>query len=128
LDRTLLHFPCFSSCPNLTRCLNTSATLTPLSTYIQHTSRPSAQVAIVDDSGAPLPPDSTAVGEVVCRGPTLFGGYSGAAAAANTGSGGSDGADSTWLQPGGWFRTGDLAAWRGGGYLSVVDRKKDMVR
>ena len=30
--------------------------------------------------------------------------------------------------PGGWFRTGDLATVNEWGYISVVDRKKDMVR
>ena len=30
--------------------------------------------------------------------------------------------------PGGWFRTGDLATVAASGYISVVDRKKDMVR
>jgi long-subunit acyl-CoA synthetase (AMP-forming) len=29
--------------------------------------------------------------------------------------------------PGGWFRTGDLATVNEWGYISVVDRKKDMV-
>jgi len=81
------------------------------------------QVRIVDDSGVDLPPGSTAAGEVVCRGPTLFGGYCGAAAAAA----GDEGGAAAWLQPGGWFRTGDLAVRNGGGYITVVDRKKDMV-
>lgn len=31
------------------------------------------------------------------------------------------------FMPGGWFRTGDLATIGSSGYMSVVDRKKDMV-
>ena len=79
------------------------------------------EVRVVDDAGADVAPGSGAAGEVVVRGPTLFGGYTGAAAA------GAD-AGGSWLQPGGWFRTGDVALDRGDGYMAVVDRKKDMVR
>lgn len=56
------------------------------------------------------------VGEVWCRGATVFNGYlrlpdASAEAFAD-----------------GWFRTGDLATLHANGYISVVDRKKDMVR
>jgi malonyl-CoA/methylmalonyl-CoA synthetase len=50
----------------------------------------------------------TAVGEVHIRGPTVFNGYLGRPAAS-----------ATAFLPGGWFATGDLAAWRGVGYLEV---------
>ena len=30
--------------------------------------------------------------------------------------------------PGGWFRTGDLASLGARGYLTIVDRRTDMVR
>jgi acyl-CoA synthetase (AMP-forming)/AMP-acid ligase II len=56
------------------------------------------------------------VGEVVCRGPTVFTGYEGAPEAT-----------AEAFAPGGWFRTGDLAQRLEGGALVVVDRKKDMV-
>lgn len=56
------------------------------------------------------------VGEVVCRGPTVFTGYEGA-----------PGATAEAFAAGGWFRTGDLAQRLEGGALVVVDRKKDMV-
>jgi acyl-CoA synthetase (AMP-forming)/AMP-acid ligase II len=89
-------------------------------------------VRIVDDDGADVPPGSGAAGEVVVRGPTVFGGYCGvavdAAAPAAPGSAGGPGpSGDAWLQPGGWFRTGDVALDHGNGYMTVVDRKKDMV-
>jgi acyl carrier protein len=71
---------------------------------------------VADETGAAVAADSTAVGEVLIRGPTTFQGY--------------------WQNPqastdafnaAGWFRTGDLATQRPDGFLCVVDRKKDMI-
>jgi long-chain acyl-CoA synthetase len=84
-------------------------------------------VRIVDDAGADVPPGSGAAGEVVVRGPTLFPGYQPRAAASDGADAAVQGGDA-WLEPGGWFRTGDLAIDQGDGYMLVVDRKKDMVR
>jgi hypothetical protein len=92
-------------------------------------------VRVVDDSGADVVPGSGVAGEVVVRGPTVFGGYIGSVAAATAGPGAASGAAAPpggaagdgWLQPGGWFRTGDVALDHGNGYMTVVDRKKDMV-
>lgn len=66
--------------------------------------------------GIPLKPGSHQVGEVQCRGPTVFQGY--------------------WQLPqasqeafteDGWFCTGDLATINTAGYITVVDRIKDMI-
>jgi fatty-acyl-CoA synthase len=69
---------------------------------------------VVDDDGRPLPPGS--IGEIVHRSPQLMTGY--------------------WDEPektaeafrGGWFHSGDLGVFDDDGYLTVVDRKKDMIK
>ncbi|GAX72979.1 hypothetical protein CEUSTIGMA_g431.t1, partial [Chlamydomonas eustigma] len=61
-------------------------------------------------------PGSGAVGEVWCRGPTVFQGYWK-----------DEKATQESFMPGGWFRTGDLATVDVHGYMTVVDRKKDMI-
>lgn len=53
-------------------------------------------------------------GELVIRGPRLFAGY----------RGGEPGAG---LEPGGWYATGDIAILDEAGFLTIVDRAKDMV-
>ena len=68
---------------------------------------------IWDEDGASLPPGEK--GEVVLRGPKVFAGY--------------------WRDPdatakafaGGWFHTGDIGVLDEDGYLSIVDRLKDMI-
>jgi acyl-CoA synthetase (AMP-forming)/AMP-acid ligase II len=70
-------------------------------------------VRIVDDQDVDVPPGT--VGELVVRGPNVFVGY--------------------WMKPeataeacrGGWFHTGDLARADEDGFLTLVDRKKDMI-
>jgi acyl-CoA synthetase (AMP-forming)/AMP-acid ligase II len=72
-----------------------------------------AQTRVVDDELFDVPPGQ--VGEIVVRGDQVTAGY--------------------WRNPeasaeawaGGWFHTGDLATVDEAGYVSVVDRKKDMV-
>ena len=72
-------------------------------------------VKVVTDGGSAAEPGSGDVGEVLCRGPTVFGEY--------------------WNRPeatresfaDGWFRTGDLATVDASGYITVVDRCKDMI-
>ncbi|KAJ1456737.1 hypothetical protein M885DRAFT_554740 [Pelagophyceae sp. CCMP2097] len=56
------------------------------------------------------------VGEVWIRGPTLFRGYFGDAAAT-----------AEAITPQGWFRTGDVATVNARGYLTITDRAKDMI-
>jgi fatty-acyl-CoA synthase len=72
------------------------------------------ETKVVDDDGNELPPGG--VGEVVHRGPQVTLGY--------------------WNDPvktaeafaGGWFHTGDLGVFDDEGRLSIVDRKKDMIK
>ena len=73
-------------------------------------------VRLMGPEGIPLKPGSHQVGEVQCRGPTVFQGY--------------------WQLPqasqeafteDGWFCTGDLATISSAGYITVVDRIKEMI-
>ncbi|WP_055551654.1 fatty acyl-CoA synthetase [Streptomyces sp. NBRC 110028] len=71
------------------------------------------ETLVVDEDDRPVPPGT--VGEIVHRGPHTMLGY--------------------WRDPertaeafrGGWFHSGDLGVMDEEGYLTVVDRKKDMV-
>lgn len=72
-----------------------------------------AEVRVVDERGSDTAPGD--VGEIVARGENVFPGY--------------------WRRPAetaanlvdGWFRTGDLARVDSDGFLTIVDRKKDMI-
>ena len=72
------------------------------------------ETAVVDDNDEPVPPGT--IGEIVHRSPHAMLGY--------------------WNDPdktaeafrGGWFHSGDLGVLDRDGYLSVVDRKKDMIK
>ena len=74
---------------------------------------PSTEVAIRDDAGHDLPAGEA--GEVCVRGPQVMQGY--------------------WQRPDetklvladGWLRTGDIGTLDAGGYLRILDRKKDMI-
>ena len=86
--------------------------------YQAKTGRPflGVELRVVDDAGTPVAADERAVGEIQVRGETVTPGYwrrPDATAAAFT----SDG----------WLRTGDLAVLDSEGYVSIVDRKKDMI-
>lgn len=71
------------------------------------------ELDIWDEQGAPLPAGER--GEVVLRGPKVFAGY--------------------WRDPdatatafaGGWFHTGDIGVLDDDGFLTIVDRLKDMI-
>jgi long-chain acyl-CoA synthetase len=75
--------------------------------------RPGVEVAIQNEDGEPLPPET--VGEVVVRGAPVMGGY--------------------WRRPeataealrGGWLHTGDLGRLSEDGVLYLLDRTKDMI-
>src|SRR5262249_42985235 len=69
---------------------------------------------VTDDRGVPLPPDTE--GHLWYRGPYLFRGYHN-----------NPDATRAAFAPGGWFRTGDLAALGADGYLRLVGRSKDLV-
>jgi long-chain acyl-CoA synthetase len=74
---------------------------------------PDTDVRIVDDNGKVLPPGEA--GELLVKGPQVMQGY--------------------WNRPDetekvmkdGWFSTGDMAVIDERGYISIVDRKKDMI-
>ncbi len=86
--------------------------------YRAKTGRPflAVELRVVDESGAAVANDEHAVGEIQVRGETVTPGYwrrPEATAEAFT--------------PDGWFRTGDLAKLDAEGYVTIVDRKKDMI-
>ena len=75
---------------------------------------PSTECRVIDDSGNPLPVDTS--GELCIRGPQVMRGY--------------------WNRPEetaaaidgeGWLRTGDVAQMDARGFFRIVDRKKDMI-
>lgn len=75
---------------------------------------PSTDIAILDDAGRALPPGE--VGEIAIRGPQVMEGYwqrPDETARAMTGEG--------------YFRSGDIGFMDEQGYVTIVDRKKDMV-
>ena len=74
---------------------------------------PHNEIRIVDDDGKDLEPGLP--GEVASRGPELFVGYSDAAL------------NERAFLPGGWFLTGDIGVVDADGYLTITDRKKDVI-
>lgn len=73
---------------------------------------PGVDIQLVDDDGAPIPPDDhEAVGEVHVRGPNLFLEYLNRPDA------------TTEAMRDGWFRTGDVATREPDGYLRIVGRR-----
>ncbi|MET4059268.1 fatty-acyl-CoA synthase [Arthrobacter sp. UYP6] len=85
-------------------------------THAGSAGRPSLNVetAVVDDDGRPVPAGT--VGEIVHRSPHATLGYY------------RDPDRTAEAYSGGWFHSGDLGYFDEGGYLSVVDRKKDMIK
>ena len=74
---------------------------------------PIIELELRDEGGRPVAQGEP--GEVCIRGASVFLGYCSA-----------DGLDPT-VDAGGWFRTGDVGVLDGEGFLSIVDRRKDMV-
>ena len=82
------------------------------------TGRPfrSVELRVVDAAGRDVPRDGRSVGEILARGETVMRGY--------------------WNDPeatraafaDGWLKTGDLAVVDARGYLSIVDRAKDVIK
>jgi long-chain acyl-CoA synthetase len=75
--------------------------------------RTGLEVAVVDQQDRALPPGE--VGEVIVRGDTVMAGYWGLAQ------------ETAAALRGGWLHTGDLGAFDGAGYLTLLDRSKDLV-
>jgi len=74
---------------------------------------PGVEVVIVDDDGQPV---ATGVaGEILSRGPERFLGYTDTETNAAS------------ILPGGWLRTGDIGRLDADGFLSISDRKKDVI-
>ena len=72
------------------------------------------ETRVVDDQMADVKPGE--VGEIVHRSPQLLSGYF------------NDAEKTAAAFLGGWFHSGDLATVDGEGYITVVDRKKDMIK
>jgi fatty-acyl-CoA synthase len=72
------------------------------------------ETMLVDDDGHPVPPGQ--VGEIVHRSPHAALGYY------------EDEEKTAEAFAGGWFHSGDLGVMTEDGYLTVVDRKKDMIK
>jgi fatty-acyl-CoA synthase len=75
------------------------------------------EMKIVDAEGRALPHDGKATGELLVRGNGVAYGYFENAAAGKAA-----------LAPDGWFRTGDVAAIDGLGFLLIADRTKDLIK
>jgi acyl-CoA synthetase len=74
---------------------------------------PGVEVRIVDDDGNDLPQGEQ--GEIWSRGPDRCLGYTDAALTASA------------FDADGWYRTGDIAVMDPDGYLTITDRKKDII-
>jgi long-chain acyl-CoA synthetase len=79
--------------------------------------RPQAlmQVRVVAEGGGDVPHDGTTAGEIWLRGPSVSSGYFGMPE------------ETAASRHGDWFRSGDLAVIDGGGFVTVVDRLKDVI-
>jgi fatty-acyl-CoA synthase len=74
------------------------------------------QTRVVDGAMRDVPRDGASIGEIVHRSPQLLAGYF------------HDDERTAAAFEGGWFHSGDLATIDAEGYISVVDRKKDMIK
>jgi fatty-acyl-CoA synthase len=72
------------------------------------------ETRVVDDAGADVPVGD--IGEIVHRSPQLLSGYF------------HDDERTRAAFQGGWFHSGDLATIDAEGYITIVDRKKDMIK
>ena len=74
---------------------------------------PGNEIRLLDDDGHEVGVGRD--GEIVSRGPELFIGYTDPVLDADS------------FLPGGWFRTGDIGRLDADGYLTITDRKKDVI-
>ncbi len=75
---------------------------------------PSTDIMIADEAGNPLPINE--IGEICIKGPQVMEGYWQRPAET-----------AEVMLPGGWLRTGDVGRMDENGYISIEDRKKDMI-
>ncbi|MGB8403203.1 MAG: AMP-binding protein [Mycobacterium sp.] len=73
---------------------------------------PGTQIRLVDDDGHDV--GNGCAGEILTRGPELFAGYT-------------DDRHTSASMVDGWFRTGDVGRLDADGYLTITDRKKDII-
>lgn len=74
---------------------------------------PGSEVRLIDEVGVDVAPGTP--GEIVSRGAELFLGYSDSAL------------DGAAFLPDRWFRTGDIGTLDADGYLTITDRRKDII-
>ena len=75
------------------------------------------EMKIVDDEGREMPRDGQAVGELLVRGPWIVSGYFENPEASRAA-----------VEHDGWFHTGDVASIDPDGYLTIADRRKDVIK
>jgi fatty-acyl-CoA synthase len=73
------------------------------------------RVRVVDEGGENVPPDEKTIGEIVVRGNQVMKGYL------------KDPEGTEAVIVDGWFHTGDMAVIDKEGYITIVDRKKDII-
>lgn len=73
------------------------------------------ELRVVDENGAEVARDGRAIGEIWARGDGVMEGYWGRPQ------------DTAETLRGGWLRTGDMAVWDQHGYVTIVDRKKEII-
>ncbi len=72
-------------------------------------------VAVLDDTGTPVPRDGATAGEIMVRGNTVMKGYYRSPEASDA------------AFAGGWFHSGDIAFMHEDGYIKITDRAKDII-
>jgi fatty-acyl-CoA synthase len=73
------------------------------------------RIRVVDEGGEEVPPDEKTIGEIVVRGNQVMKGY----------LKDPEGTESVIVD--GWFHTGDMAVVDEEGYITILDRKKDII-
>jgi acyl-CoA synthetase (AMP-forming)/AMP-acid ligase II len=77
---------------------------------------PGLEVEVVDEEGKPVPRDNDTIGEIVIRGPWVMKEYY------------KDPEKTAMVWRDGWFHTEDVATVDEEGYVTIVDRIKDVIR
>jgi fatty-acyl-CoA synthase len=76
---------------------------------------PGCEIRVVDTDMNEVPRDMQTIGEIVIRGDLVMDGYYQEPEATEA------------VMTGGWLHTGDMAVWDDENYISIVDRKKDII-